>query len=155
MQMTCTYSDDAWSPCSDPDTQDNSSINNDDFEINDQYIDDDLDQYLLDPESLNLIDPFDMPQVQPNKEDPEPSPGCWRKDSALSKDSSLCLTLLPPGDGVEKALNNSISSFHSSTPTIPWSQGGTWHQFSFRLRAAPKLYGSSELGVLVPPVLET
>ena len=24
----------------------------------------------------------------------------------------------------------------------------TWHQFSFRLRAAPELYGSPELGVL-------
>ena len=42
-----------------------------------------------------------------------------------------------------------ISSFNSFTPTIPWCQGGTWHQFSFRRKAAPELYGSSELGVLL------
>ena len=61
---------------------------------------------------------------------------------------------MPPRDGVEKALIYSISSFISFTPTIPWCQGGTWRQFSFRLRAAPKLYGSPELGVRSPPVLE-
>ena len=65
-------------------------------------------------------------------------------------DTSFCPTLGPPGDGVEKALIYSISSFTSFTPTIPWCQGGTWHQFSFRLRAAPELYGSPELGVWGP-----
>ena len=58
-------------------------------------------------------------------------------------------TLMPPGMGWETHQLISISSFTSFTPTIPWCQGGTWHQFSFRLRAAPKLYGSPELGVLL------
>ena len=56
-------------------------------------------------------------------------------------------TLMPLGEGVENYLITSISSYTSFTPTIPWCQDGTWHQFSFRLRAAPELYGSSELGV--------
>ena len=60
----------------------------------------------------------------------------------------FCLTLMPLGEGVENYLIITISSFISFTPTIPWCQGGTWHQFSFRLRAAPELYGSPELGVL-------
>ena len=63
-------------------------------------------------------------------------------------------SLQPPGDGVENSLIYSISSFTSFTPTIPWYQGGTWYQFSFRPRAAPKLYGSPELGVLFSLVLE-
>ena len=41
--------------------------------------------------------------------------------------------------------------FYSYYPLIP---GGTWHQFSFRPRAAPELYGSPELGVRGSPVLE-
>ena len=56
---------------------------------------------------------------------------------------------MPLGEGVGNYLFTSISSFHSFTPTIPWCQGGTWHQFSFRRKAAPELYGSSELGVLL------
>ena len=59
-------------------------------------------------------------------------------------------TLMPLGEGVENYLITTISSFISFTPTIPWCQGGTWHQFSFRLRAAPELYGSPELGVRGP-----
>ena len=59
-------------------------------------------------------------------------------------------TLMPPGMGWETHQLISISSFTSFTPTIPWCQGGTWHQFSFRPRAAPELYGSPELGVRGP-----
>ena len=100
------YSDEAWSSYSDSDTHGNNIAGNDDFETNDQYIDDELiphnsltspvlepspgpvelydttelDHYFLDPEGLNLIDPFAIPQGQPNNdtvhgEDPEPSPG--------------------------------------------------------------------------------
>ena len=74
------YSDDAWSSCSDAERND---LEQDDFDINDGYIDDDLldnntnirllehspgpegvyspselNNYFLDPEGLNLVDPF-------------------------------------------------------------------------------------------------
>ena len=65
------HSDDAWSPYSDS----NSTINEDEFEFNDQYIDDDLEHYFLDPEGLNLMNPFGMPNGGIDEEDPEPPPG--------------------------------------------------------------------------------
>ena len=90
------YSDDAWSSCSD-------AIENELGE-NDGFIDDDLvannanirlleqtqvpeelhssselDNYLLDPDGLNMIDPFAIQQSLDNNDahegDPEPSPG--------------------------------------------------------------------------------
>jgi len=71
------YSDADFSSCSDPDAQGNDSL--DDFEITDHYVDDEpLDHFLLDPQGLNLIDPF---AALPNDNDtvhdgdPEPSPG--------------------------------------------------------------------------------
>merc|ERR1712115_247557 len=94
------YSDEAWSSCSDAVGND---IGQDGFDINDGYIDDDfsanntnlrlqepsqgpeeqyssseLDNYFLDPNGLNLIDPFVVPQTLDNDAhdgDPEPSPG--------------------------------------------------------------------------------
>ena len=69
------YCDDAWSYYSDTDTQGNNTVNDNDFEINDQYIDDDLEHYFLDSEGLNLMNPFGIPNDQANEEDPEPSPG--------------------------------------------------------------------------------
>ena len=70
------YSDDAFS---DIDTSENNATINGDFEINDQYIDDnideDLEHYFLDPEGLNLMDPFGLPNDGIDEEDPEPSPG--------------------------------------------------------------------------------
>ena len=42
------------------------------MELNDTL---EFDHYFLDPEGLNLIDPFAIPQGQLNEEDPEPSPG--------------------------------------------------------------------------------
>ena len=65
------HSDDAWSPYSDS----NSTPDDDEFEINDQYIDDELEHYFLDPEGLNLMNPFGMPNGGIDEEDPEPSPG--------------------------------------------------------------------------------
>ena len=69
------YSDDAWSSYSDTDTQGNNTVNDNDFEINDQYIDEDLEHYFLDPEGLNLMDLFGIPNEETDEEDPEPSPG--------------------------------------------------------------------------------
>ena len=99
--MPKSLSDDAWSSCSDLDTQGNNTSRDNEFEINDQYINDDFvhnintdipvpepypgpvelndtlefDHYFLDPEGLNLIDPFAIPQGHLNEEDPEPYPG--------------------------------------------------------------------------------
>ena len=53
----------------------NSTADDDEFEINDQYIDDELEHYFLDPEGLNLMNPFGMPNGGIDEEDPEPSPG--------------------------------------------------------------------------------
>ena len=69
------YSDDPWSSYSDTDTQGNNTVNDNEFEINDQYIDDDLEHYFLDPEGLNLMNPFGLSNDQANEDDPEPSPG--------------------------------------------------------------------------------
>ena len=94
------YSDDAWSSCSDAMGND---LGQNEFDINDDYIDDDLldnntnvrlleptqdpeethspvelDQYLLDPEGLNLIDPFTMnhsDNADAHVGDPEPNQG--------------------------------------------------------------------------------
>ena len=97
------YSDDAWSSCSNSEVHEN-NLGQNGFDINDEYIDDDLfsgntdtqvpepypgteeqyspselDHYFLDPVGLNLIDPFAIPQRLPNDDthvgDPEPSPG--------------------------------------------------------------------------------
>merc|ERR1712115_291679 len=94
-----TYSDDAWSSCSE--IRDN-GLSQDGFDINDSYIDDDLlannanirlaessqevhspselDNYFLDPEGLNLIDPFIVNQPSTDEDmindgDPEPDRG--------------------------------------------------------------------------------
>jgi len=69
------YSDDAWSPYSGNEPSNNSTANVEDFETNDQYIDDELEHYFLDPQGLNLMDPFGLPNDGIDEEDPEPSPG--------------------------------------------------------------------------------
>ena len=96
------YSDDAWSSCSDAVGND---LGQEGFDINDGYIDDDLfanntnirllepsqgpeevyspselDNYFLDPEGLNLADPFAVNQTHSdvdtaNGGDPEPYQG--------------------------------------------------------------------------------
>ena len=95
------FSDDAWSSYNESE----SGSTNENFEINDEYIDDELfhnedsnqapqpspgsvelyspdelDHYFLDPEGLNLVDPFAIPENQisnrtVNAGDPEPSSG--------------------------------------------------------------------------------
>ena len=45
------------------------------IEINDQYADDELEHYFVDPEGLNLMNPFAASNDQTHAEDPEPPPG--------------------------------------------------------------------------------
>ena len=104
------FSDDAWSSYNESDTEGNNAI----LETNDEYIDDDifhndnanaplpelspgpvepyspneLDHYFLDPEGLNLVDPFDLPERQNNNSltndgDPEPNPGPFDPGQAV------------------------------------------------------------------------
>ena len=99
------FSDDAWSSCSSQDVPEINNIGQNGFDFNDEYIDDELytnniadapvpqpspgpeelyspselDHYFLDPDGLNLVDPFGMPQRKSDNDvhegDPEPSPG--------------------------------------------------------------------------------
>ena len=56
-------------------SQNNNITNDGEFEVNDQYIDDELEHYFVDPEGLNLMNPFATSNDQTHAEDPEPSPG--------------------------------------------------------------------------------
>ena len=95
---------------------------------------------------MGTRNPIRVPLTQARQSQTCPTPGTGER---LGAHNGLLFspTLMPLGMGWEKHQLTSISSFTSFTPSNPGARMGLGISFSF---PAPKLYGSPELGVLIP-----